>query len=424
VVLVDEAGQISGRQLSMLINLVKAQDGRLILSGDTRQHGAVQASDALRAIQKFSGLRAAVLRDIRRQNPSLAKSAKERAYVAGYRQAVKAAASGFIAESFDRLDRLGCIRETTPHGRRELLAREYLASLDRKERTLVVAQTWAEVNAMNDAIREQLKAGGKLSGGTTLTAYQAVDATEAQKREASFYQVGQHAYFLRAYGRFAKGDLCPIAGANEHGIVLIKGGRRSTLSYCYANRLSVTHKRELEVAPGDRLQLKFNGKSKEGRAFTNGELVTVRRVRKDGSLAVEDDAGTRKTLLSGQRLFNHGYAVTSYASQGKTVDTVLIADAGCRAATNCNQWYVAISRGRKRVMVFTDSKAELRASIEQSGDRCLALEMKLPPLLSPPHGLHARFPAWSEQAMAEQVARHEAMMQLTNQPTVHSKITL
>jgi hypothetical protein len=188
--------------------------------------------------------------------------------------------------------------------------------------------------------------------------------------------------------------------------------------------LSVTHERELEVASGDRLQLKFNGKSKEGCAFTNGELVTVRRVGKDGSLVVADDAGTRKTLAPGQRLFNRGYAVTSYASQGKTVDTVLIADAGCRAATNRNQWYVAISRGRKRVMVFTDNKAELRASIEQSGDRGLALEMKLPPLLSPSHGLRARFPAWSEQAMAEQVARHEAMMQLTNHPTVNPKITL
>ena len=43
VVLVDEAGQIGGKQMDILINLVKAHNGRLILSGDTRQHGAVQA---------------------------------------------------------------------------------------------------------------------------------------------------------------------------------------------------------------------------------------------------------------------------------------------------------------------------------------------------------------------------------------------
>ncbi len=419
VVLVDEAGQIGGKQLNTLINLVSAHKGRLILSGDTRQHGAVQAADALRAIEKFSGLKAAELRDIRRQNPASAKSAKERAFVTGYRLAVKAAASGRIVESFDRLERLGCIREVAPDARREMLAREYLASLDRNERTLVVAQTWAEVNMVNEAIREQLKASGKLSGGTTLTAYQAVDGTEAQKRDPKFYNTGQWVYFLQRYGRFAKGDLCPIAGANEHGVVLLKGGRRSTLSYRYANRLALTTERELEVASGDRLQLKFNGQSKEGHAITNGELVTVRRVRKDGSLVVEDDAGARKTLSPTQRLFNRGYAVTSYASQGKTVDTVLIADAGCRAATNRNQWYVAISRGRKRVLVFTDDKAELRTNIEQSGDRGLALEMKSPSL-----GLQAWLPEWPQQAMTEQVRRHEAIIQLMDSPNVHSKISL
>jgi hypothetical protein len=45
VVLVGESGQIGGKQLGELVALVKAHGGRLILSGDTRQHGAVQASD-------------------------------------------------------------------------------------------------------------------------------------------------------------------------------------------------------------------------------------------------------------------------------------------------------------------------------------------------------------------------------------------
>ncbi|MGA3007732.1 MAG: MobF family relaxase, partial [Opitutaceae bacterium] len=180
VVLVDESGQIGGKQLGELVALVKAHGGRLILSGDTRQHGAVQASDALRAIEKFSGLKAAVLREIRRQDPARAKSEAARAFVAGYRKAVKAASSGQIAESFDGLDRLGCIREVAPDDRRATLAREYLASLDRHERALVVAQTWDEVNAVNETIRAELQAGGKIGRGVSLKTYQAVDLNEAQ----------------------------------------------------------------------------------------------------------------------------------------------------------------------------------------------------------------------------------------------------
>jgi len=424
-VLVDESGQIGGKQLWELVALAKAHGGRLILSGDTRQHGAVQASDALRAIEKFSGLKAAVLREIRRQDPARAKSKAERAFVAAYRKAVKAASCGRIAESFDALDRLGCIREVAPDERRAMLAREYLASLDRHERALVVAQTWNEVNAVNESIRVELQAAGRIGSGVVLKAYQAVDLDDAQKRDARFYQPGQFAYVLKRYGRFAKGDLCSIAGTNDRGLVLMKHGRRSTMSYRHIHRLSIVSENEMTVAPGDRLQLKFNGQSKEGHAITNGELVTVRRVAADGSLMVEDDRLTVKTLSPQQRLFNRGYAVTSYASQGKTVDTVLLADAACRAATNRNQWYVAISRGRKRAIVFTDSKADLRASIEQSGDRGLALEMKLPGS-SDRRGLRERLPAWTRRAMAasERVRLHEAATQLNTRNATRPKISL
>ena len=69
VVLVDEAGQIGGQQMLELLSFIEANQGRVILSGDTRQHGAVEASDALRAIEKYAGLGYAELTNIRRQNP-------------------------------------------------------------------------------------------------------------------------------------------------------------------------------------------------------------------------------------------------------------------------------------------------------------------------------------------------------------------
>jgi ATP-dependent exoDNAse (exonuclease V) alpha subunit len=68
VVVVDEAGQIGGRQMLELIRLVRKRNARLILSGDTRQHGAVEASDALLAIERHSGVRPVELHKIRRQD--------------------------------------------------------------------------------------------------------------------------------------------------------------------------------------------------------------------------------------------------------------------------------------------------------------------------------------------------------------------
>lgn len=376
VVMLDEAGQVGGRQLRDLIREVQASDGRIILSGDTRQHGAVAASDALRAIEKHSGLKPAVIHTIRRQDPKLAGTAKERRSIRSYRAAVRAAAQGNIAESFARLDRLGCIRECAADERRDILAAEYVAAVARNEKALVVAQTRDEVQAVNDAIRYQLRSTGRIGEGTKLTTFQPLDLGEAEKRDQRFYQPGQYACFLQRYGRYAKGDLCEITGANEHGVVLIKNGRQSTLSYGYTNRLVVAAASQMEVASGDRLQLKLNGRSREGAALNNGELVTVRGIGKNGALIVEDDAGVKKTLAPSQCVLTRGYAVTSYGSQGKTVDTVLLSDAANRAATNAQQWYVTISRGRKRIVIFTSDKDALSADVERAGGRELALDLK------------------------------------------------
>jgi conjugative relaxase-like TrwC/TraI family protein len=376
VVIVDEAGQVGGRQLRQLVDLVQSRRGRLILSGDTRQHGAVPASDALRAIEKHAGLKPAVLRRIRRQDPKLGASARERGFIRRYRAAVKAAAQSDIAGSFDRLDALGCIRECNREERRSALSAEYLAAIARKERTLVVAQTRAEAREVNELIRKKLHVEGTLGHGQKITVWRPVDLGAAQKRDPRFYEPGQSVFFLQRYGRFAKGELCEVAQATERGLILVKGGRRSTLSYRYTNRIAMAAPEEMELAAGDRLQLKFNGKSVEGAPLANGELVTVRRVRRNGALVVTGDDGRKKTLAPTQRLFVRGYAVTSYGSQGKTVDTVILADAATSGATDAKQWYVSISRGRRRVVVFTPDKEELRANVQRAGERELALDLK------------------------------------------------
>jgi hypothetical protein len=74
------------------------------------------------------------------------------------------------------------------------------------------------------------------------------------------------------------------------------------------------------------------------------------------------------------REFLSGYAVTSYGSQGKTVDYVLFSDSTIRAATNSQQWYVTISRGRRGIRIFTPDREQLRENVARSGHRPLALE--------------------------------------------------
>jgi hypothetical protein len=178
----------------------------------------------------------------------------------------------------------------------------------------------------------------------------------------------------------------------------------------------------MKIGAGDRLQLKFNGKSVEGRRLNNGELVTVQRVRKDGAVVVENDAGMRETLSASQRLFTRGFAVTSYGSQGKTVDTVLLADAANRAATDAKQWYVTVSRGRKKVVVFTSDKEALRANVQQFGERDLALDLRSS---NSPAG--APRPAeWARRSLEaiERMRRHNAVMERVHGATNRQRIAI
>jgi AAA domain len=109
VVLVDEAAQIGVRQMLQLLEFVRANEGRVILSGDTRQHGAVEAGDAFRALEKYAEIPVIELTTIRRQDPALAKTREERRRIEQYRKAVGEAQAGKLSESFRRLETLGAI---------------------------------------------------------------------------------------------------------------------------------------------------------------------------------------------------------------------------------------------------------------------------------------------------------------------------
>ena len=377
VVIVDEAGQIGGRQMLALLEAIEAHHGRVILSGDTRQHGPVEASDALRAIERYSGLRAAELNLIRRQNPARAKAKEEREKIRLYRDTVKAAANGDIPASFVRLEESGAVIECRSSELHKRLVDAYLKLKSRNESALIVSQTRAEVGALNDSIRNRLRTTGHIAGAEHLiTALDAVDVTPAQKLDGRFYPKEHVLVFNRRVAGWNRGATGRMLAATDAGIFVEGGGKVRIVRPKYADRLTICVPRTLPLSVGDRLQLKANAKAVGGEQLANGEVVEIRAVRATGKIELTDG----RVLPASYRQITRGYAVTSYGSQGKTVDHVLLGDSAIRAATNAQQWYVSISRGRKSVRIFTPDKETLREHVTRAGDRPLALDMRAPKL--------------------------------------------
>ena len=372
VVVVDEAGQIGGRQMLDLIRLVRERNARLILAGDTRQHGAVEASDALLAIERHSGVKPVELHKIRRQDPARGRDDDERTRIKKYRKAVELAAAGKMGESFERLEKMGAVVECGLGEQADKLAAEYVRLAEQNAAAVVVSQTWGEVHRVNSRVRDALKGKGLLGAADTVVkVLDKLDLTNAQKRDARFYPPDAIVVFNQKVSAAQPGAEGKLAGIVKVGVLIEVGGKIVTVPNKLLDRITLCQTREVNLASGDRLHLKANRKLQSGGRVTNGELVTVKAVQPDGGIELTDGRVLDKSF----REFLPGYAVTSYGSQGKTVDYVLFSDSTIKAATNAQQWYVTISRGRRGVRIFTPDKEQLRENVSRSGHRPLALEL-------------------------------------------------
>jgi ATP-dependent exoDNAse (exonuclease V) alpha subunit len=291
-----------------------------------------------------------------------------------YRQAVELAARQQPEEAFARLDALGAVSEAADgHLQREAAA-AYADSVRDGRSALLVAPTWNEIEALTDHVREQLKARGLIkTGEVKRSVHDSLSWTEAQKRNVANYQPSHVLVFHQRSGSFAKHEAVKVVEARERTLrvqradgsiaTMRPGGGRTTRSV-----FDVCEQRELAIAPGERLMLQANDAR---HALINGQLVEVRSIDRD-RITLADG----RILPADYRRFTHGYAVTSHAAQGKTVDDVfLVASSRSLPAINRQQFYVSISRGRQRCRIFTDDRELLRDRLQKSAQRTAALEL-------------------------------------------------
>ena len=359
VVIVDEAGMVSSRQMSQLLQLAGQQHAQIVFSGDTRQIQSVEAGDALRVLERESRLRSVSLSQVQRQT------------LAEYRGAVEELRQN-PARGFAHLEGMGAVREVDWALRPQKVSKVYREALGQANAqgqarsVLVVAPTHAEIRRLTEAIRTERQRVGELGESQPVTRHIPLHWTEAQKRDTRKYKAGLVLEFHKATRQVGKHEAVEVVSVEQDKLLARKdNGVEVTLTRRQAQAFSVYERQELAVAPGDKLLLEANRRESGFRA-TNGELVTVRGVQ-EGRLELEDG----RVLPGNYRQFDHGYAVTAHRSQGKTVDAVIVA--GDRMSREL--FYVAATRGRESVTIVTSDKEQLQAAIGLSGERSSATEL-------------------------------------------------
>jgi conjugative relaxase-like TrwC/TraI family protein len=371
---IDEAGFLSLKQMNSLIALAQENGCRVILSGDTRQHHGVERGDALRILEKSGLIEQAALTKIFRQQ------------IAALREAVSDLTAGRLERGFNRLEEFGAIQEIEEDSERlKELAEKHLDAVRSGKTSMIVSPTHAEARVAASAVRRELKAAGFVEAeDKVFERLENLNWTEAEKKDAVHYSPGQIIEFHRMTKggvrdgkrepKFLSGEQWRVKRKEGGSVIIERNGAEKGLPLSQAKNFSIYQTEKLALSLGDRVRITKNfvirdmdGKSR----CRNNDVHTVTAINDDG-ICLSNGV----SLPRGRWHLDQGLVVTSHATQGKTVDQVLVS-VPVRSFSQVNeaQWYVSLSRARAAMFVFTDSLLALKEAVIRPSRRLSAHEL-------------------------------------------------
>lgn len=365
LVVVDEAGMVSLRDMLALMTAVEEAGARAVLVGDTGQLKAVEAGVPFRQLQE-QGMAVVRMVDIlRQQNDKL-------------RAAVVDAAEGKVGDS---LKKLAATIAEVPHAteRYERIARDYASRLpEERLQTLAVAGTNRARQAINQRVRQRLGLAGT---GVAVNVLEGRDLTRAQVQSSLSYVPGDIVEALRHYDSIGlrRGDTAEVVETAPGRIMLRRqDGQQVQWRPTAMPHVAVHRAEQREVAVGDRIRFTAND---YGLGVVNGQAGTVESIDL-ASRELKVNVGAERTLtLDMERPLrvDHAYCTTVHAAQGQTCDRVLVDADVSGAMANQSLYYVAISRARHGVMLYTDDKELLPRAMSRLDIKQAALDLHRPP---------------------------------------------
>lgn len=338
---------------------------RILLVGDSGQHQAVEAGAPFEQFVK-AGMQTASLDEIVRQRSDLRKPVEQLAQ----RDVVGAVKTLFeqcrVSEVVDDEERLRAI------------ARDYVSN---PNRALVISPANQERVAINSIVHQELQKQGVVATPEHETRVLVLrqDVTGAERKFALSYvpheDVIRYNKGSKVFG-INKGDYARVLDtthADNEITVRLQDGREITYNPKRLSGVSVYKEARRQFAVGDRIQ--FRAPFPEAHV-KNTELGTITNIAQ-GQFTVSLSAD-RVVTFDPERFphLDHGYAVTSYSSQGKTMDRVLVNAETTETDLLVNQRmaYVAVSRARFDAHIYTDSAADLSSALARRRDKTMALE--------------------------------------------------
>jgi hypothetical protein len=348
-VVVDESSMMGHKDAVRLFTLADKLDLKLILVGDPMQHASVSRGALMRILKEYGGIKPFRLTEIMRQEPL------------DYRAAAKQLSEGDTLKGFDALDGMGWVKEVvSDDDRYRQIAGDYMQALKDNKTVLVVSPTHAEAAKVTQAIRSEFRQAKKLGKEErTFTRLVAVgNVSEPMRGLATTYRPGDVIQFHQNAKGFTKGDRLTVTDPAK-------------VPLSEAKHFQLYRPEQIALSVGDKIRGTGTVKTLDGHKFRNGTTATVTGFTKGG---IKLDNGWVLPADAGH--FRSGFVETSFGSQGRTVQRVILAVAETSlAASNQQQMYVGASRAKQWMKLYTDNKAAVRSAVKRTSLKLAALDV-------------------------------------------------
>lgn len=255
VLWVDEAGLLGTQDMTRLLDIATKNNAMLILGGDTRQHASVVRGDALRILNTVGGIKTAEVNRIYRQR-------KEQ-----YRSAVEDLSKGDVRTGFEKLDKIGSIKETDPLKPNATLVEDYVTALKKGKSALVISPTHKQGNQVTDEIRQAMRKKGMI-GRRELKASKlsSLNLTEAEKGDWRSFKPGQMIQFNQNVPGIKRGSQWKVSEIEDKNILIQNnGGKTEKLPLDQSKRFDVFEQSEIGLSKGDKVHITRNAFDQENR---------------------------------------------------------------------------------------------------------------------------------------------------------------
>ena len=359
IVLLDESSVVPAHQMLQIMTKIEQTGARLVMVGDKQQTQAVESGKPFEQLQDAGMKLAHITEIVRQKNATLKK-------------AVEQASTDRIEESIETLRTH--VREIPAEPKRhKLMAKDYVAlpEEDRKK-TLVVAGTNDARKSLNAEIRSQLA----MKGGKEVDTFENFDMTRAEHRMAGSYKEGLLVMSEKpkpGEGALTRGQYYEVMSVDAvNNTLSLKNMSDKTIQKVDPRNigdLSVYEPNRIELAKDDWIRITRNLKMHD---LANGERYQVKEIT---SKEITLSNGVK--MPTNERLhMQYGYVTTVHSAQGLTEDRVLI-DANTKSLTsNKAVFYVAISRPRHELTIYTNDKSKLPDSMARVPKKFAALDLR------------------------------------------------